>query len=800
MPGLFVYITPLETGAALGRSAQLRGTIGGLGSGGLREIEIQFGVNGPIVPVQVVSPKTTNWSWQGLVPNSVRPGDAVKITVRAKGYIQVKAYPEPEYKDVDGEGVLDATLENIVPLLTLQPIQTTVVTETLPLQLRLSGRLTEGNGPPYAPRLQFRLGQGLLQPVAVSGGAWQLDLSLAPGSHVLKLVARDDFNSESVITTTLKVLRYVRPAAPATNWRTTLAGAPTTASLTGWARLEPRCRDADMSVTSSARLLDPLWLFTRQWQLGEFQAEDAGTPVQARVRATSALVSRTHLGPLTSSSQGMPYDPARMPLEVLAERRRMRARDEGEARMLPLAVEAGQLFLRRLEPLPVGQKYRARLLARYAFVSPGPQTDPAARRLLQSVAGRALDARRLAQALRPPPGQAFAFDPALQVAANDAAALRAVCDVWLAWYDGLCAEPAASSPGAWNPERLEHGLSVAARMSAHTKDALTLTATEFDGGRLDWYHFDTETRVGIDTQGDRAFTRLVETSMPAPITFHGAPAPRFWEMEDARVAYGLVSSGPTDQLQLMAMEYAGTYGNDWFVVPLTLKVGSVTRVESLVVTDSFGVRSLLRPIGDPALPAPHFSMWQLSAADAPVLRNCFFLAPGLGQALEGAVVEEVLLLRDEMANLAWGIESVLEGPLERGLRQQSPPLPQPRLAQDGAARYRLASPAPEHWIPLLPVQQGAADGLTTRLRRGALLAPDGSSLVRAARSEALNAGQSLSLFEEEVPREGARLTRRRRLTRWIDGSTWLWTAFRRDVGRGEGSSGLAFDSLEDPRE
>lgn len=55
------------------------------------------------------------------------------------------------------------------------------------------------------------------------------------------------------------------------------------------------------------------------------------------------------------------------------------------------------------------------------------------------------------------------------------------------------------------------------------------------------------------------------------------------------------------------IEYASTYGNDWFVVPLSLPVGSVTRVDSLVVTDTFGVRSLLRPLGDPALPNPFFS-------------------------------------------------------------------------------------------------------------------------------------------------------------------------------------------------
>ena len=106
----------------------------------------------------------------------------------------------------------------------------------------------------------------------------------------------------------------------------------------------------------------------------------------------------------------------------------------------------------------------------------------------------------------------------------------------------------------------------------------------------------------MGTDGDRKLSALTETTVPAPVSFRGAPAARFWEMEDARIAYGLLPVGPTDLAQLMVIEYAGSYGNDWFVVPLTLPVGSLTRVDSLVVTDTFGVRSLLRPLGDPALP------------------------------------------------------------------------------------------------------------------------------------------------------------------------------------------------------
>jgi hypothetical protein len=56
----------------------------------------------------------------------------------------------------------------------------------------------------------------------------------------------------------------------------------------------------------------------------------------------------------------------------------------------------------------------------------------------------------------------------------------------------------------------------------------------------------------------------------------------------------------------------------------------------------------------------------------------------------------------------------------------------------------------------------------------------------------------LSLFEEEVPRSGLRLVRQFQYARWLDGSTFLWLARRKGVGRGEGSSGLRFDSVDEP--
>jgi hypothetical protein len=95
-------------------------------------------------------------------------------------------------------------------------------------------------------------------------------------------------------------------------------------------------------------------MMTRQWQIGEFQGEDAGSPVQTRVRSTSAVLSRAHMGELTAANvESRLYDPTKTPLETLVERRAMRPASATDTRMLTLTVDAGLRFLRMLELDPV---------------------------------------------------------------------------------------------------------------------------------------------------------------------------------------------------------------------------------------------------------------------------------------------------------------------------------------------------------------------------------------------------------------------------------------------------------------
>ena len=51
----------------------------------------------------------------------------------------------------------------------------------------------------------------------------------------------------------------------------------------GWNRLEGRPRSADFERSLRAEVRDPLWFLTRQWQFGEFEGDDAGSPIDARI-------------------------------------------------------------------------------------------------------------------------------------------------------------------------------------------------------------------------------------------------------------------------------------------------------------------------------------------------------------------------------------------------------------------------------------------------------------------------------------------------------------------------------------
>ena len=371
-------------------------------------------------------------------------------------------------------------------------------------------------------------------------------------------------------------------------------------------------------------------------------------------------------------------------------------------------------------------------------------------------------------------------------------------------------EPDAASP-SWLSDRLEYEFSVGSRLSDRE---YILTATEYCEGHLDWYAFESNQKATLGGANDNAITQTNRKIIPAPVSFHGMPAARFWEFEDAQIDFGSVDAGPTDLARMLLVEFAIDYGNDWFVIPVELDIGSLCRTKSLVITDTFGLQTLIKSNSDSGDQNSIWRMFQISPArgsgSSQPEPNLFFLPPSLISGVSDQPIEEVLFLRDEMANLAWAVERVIESPTEgrinrfeaylksqRNGDQQSPPATpapskQPSPSTPPALSYLLTTVVPDYWVPLLPVKTD--DGL--RLRRGAVLKTDGTTGFVPALGRILEPGVVLSLCEEEVPREGVRVTRSYQFTRWIDGSSHCWLGRRKSVGRGEGSSGLRFDSLE----
>lgn len=582
-------------------------------------------------------------------------------------------------------------------------------------------------------------------------------------------------------------------------------------SITSWMRLEPRCRNAEMNTSLQARVYDPLWLLARQWQLGEFQGEDNGSPVRARWRAEAARLTRYHSGAISPNTMvnAARYDGSRVPLETLVERETIRPATAQPAKpeKLRLAAEAGQHFLRILDLQPLSRDYRAAFIRQYPFPALAPEQraklDHGSLNFFDLMARRVPDGRRLHAAFRSTSASEIFIEPALQIAPADVAEVEKAARLWLQWFEALFSEPEVANP-SWLPERLEYAFSVATRLGDREH---ILTAPEYSEGHLDWYAFDENAEVSLGAAADNAPAEITRTVIPAPVSFRGMPATRFWEFEDAQVDFGSVDAGPTDLGRMLLVEFALAYGNDWFVIPIELEVGSLYRTHSFVITDTFGVRTLIKSSGELGAPHSTWRMFQHSYLRGSGITNpeanMFFLPPSLLKSLESRPIEEVLFLRDEMANLAWAVERLVESSAEQPLNrfeayleqkrqrgQES--LPQPATAPE-ALRYRLTTHLPDYWVPLLPVR--AENGL--RLKRGAVLNTDGAPEPVPALGRILEAGQELSLFEEEVPREGIRVTRGYQFTRWIDGSSHLWLGRRKGVGHGEGSSGLRFDALDE---
>lgn len=580
-----------------------------------------------------------------------------------------------------------------------------------------------------------------------------------------------------------------------------------------WNRLEGRPRATDFDRALRAEVRDALWLLTRQWQLGEFRGEDAGSPVTAMYSVATAPLTRFRPGPHGAPVTDLPAD---RPVEAVAERRPVPFVFGTDPISYDLRLAIGRRWLKLIGASPPLRQFRDSYVERYPIAPPDPTADadtaraahPEVLAYLQAVSGRRMDGYHLYRHL---------VDGGLAADGIGAPGpLRAQLDALgprlVAWFDGLIDQPADVS--SWDVRRLEYHFSVAA--TDPTGGETVLTAPEHTGGELDWHAF------SVDPAGPLGGTAPVpppvnRTVFPAPVRFSGMPLPRWWSIEDGQTNFAAVRPDSTDIIRLIFLEFALVFSNDWYLLPCDLPAGGIAGVQGLAVTDVFGERRWITPAGAGA--DEDWQRWSVYTLDTlgeePVPANTRLLLPAtVPQVATGPALEEVCLIRDEDANLVWGIERTVRlgtGEGRRGSevaaeivahRRRLFPPPDPDDPRAPVA-YQVMSTMPEHWIPFIPVHV-PGDTRAVQLQRAALPSSVDGQPVRprtALLREGLDATTPAAYFvnEEEVPQTGTTLTVAYHRTRWRDGRVAVWLAAGRGTGRGEGSSGLGFDLLVDTR-
>lgn len=610
-------------------------------------------------------------------------------------------------------------------------------------------------------------------------------------------------------------------------------------------RIEPRCRQDSFATGIQARTADPLWMLARQWQTGEFQGEDAGSPIKVELKYSTQRVDSIRLG-----DQREEELPQNVPLETVVEqerndidyRERVRIGQEFERRLRTKWAEDGihgdvNDFINNLrEPNSIGFPQDDD--------TPMYELDHATQRFVRFMRGRVVDGLAVINKSIPGTGdvsQEF---------------INTVCDDVLNWYSKVCKRPLRRHSPAWQPEKLDYSFEIKnyahfsnRDIDSQGKPKTRLIAPDYRNGDLDWYSFSAGpagARGPWKAPDDPDLNPVVAT--PTRIEAMGT-SPRWWAFEDGNTDFGAMDVTKPDLAKLLLMDFVLISGDDWFSIPAPVSLGSLVRVDELKVWNVFGEVTTIKPARKvyhddtewPGLENPgfrpddtlpelsRFDLFTLSSTNnqrppldvrvkIPITMQAFeesdiylptavpgdipipeqiksqisaskvksktmikgmleeqrvkyfltyprpvlFIPPSPGIRLESSPIDEVRFLRDEGANMMWGVEhtvpnglgrpvsgfdaqlgryqrwrerlrKLLSG-LNRLLEFASPsdaerqllenaigdlqdhitdlsPYARPTPAQNEVPKYKLATVVPENWIPFKPVQTESIFGV-----------------------------------------------------------------------------------------
>lgn len=614
-----------------------------------------------------------------------------------------------------------------------------------------------------------------------------------------------------------------------------------------WNRLEPRPRQAEFDTVLQAGVYDALWMLTRQWQFGELQGEDTGSAIFSKIYMQTTAITKIK----TANGTAQTFDDS-IPLEERVENMPYRLDFKSK-------IEAAYFFLKSIDyaaathsmsATNAGKLYRAKLVQLFPLdaaedIQPGDSNETIIGKaktlsnenymnMLNASVSRYFDGFKLYNAILD--NQTTVINNLILGNGDNSLMLDAV-QSFVTWFMSNY-DFGDESSSAWEPSKLEYKFDCA--LPGEDAKNIVLSADQYYSGDLDWFSFDVNKKddAPIDgisgaASGDDMLNvkNQLLSVIPVEAKFAGAPNSRWWQFENGRVDLGNINMQTTDLPKMIFTEYALMYNTDWMLVPYRVPVGTFCEIKGIIVTDVFGQQFFVKAaVQGQTNNWSGWGMYNLSTLEPDGVRSAptdtrLLVLPNVVKNHESKPVEEVYFVRDEMTNSVWAVEShvpnELGGTIDGNTNarafidelNQLDTTPDPNANDvDAMFKYTLANTVPENWIPFIPVHI-KPDPNNPALPINREITLQRASMPRLFNNEfthirpltkLLRDGigdddiQSTPYFinEEEVPRAGVQLTSTFQRTRWYNGKVISWYGYRKQVGRGEGSSGLAYDKVD----
>lgn len=621
-------------------------------------------------------------------------------------------------------------------------------------------------------------------------------------------------------------------------------------------RVETHTHDLNIGNTLKFKIYDPLWMLSRQWQLGEFKGNDAGTAMSVKCKMRISDMDHYFYGndpnaaPNSAITRREPIEPA---VERIDHEITPIVRVESAMYFMELlcSVESSNAAFNKRDTLKV-LRTKFPLFEEIKKFGKAPINNDKVKEFTRGKNIR-LQQFEKAFAKKAFDGYLVYLEALKSKSPEGKGHLKSIpadaLHAYTSWFENRYTPNSKSyenpnpstksTQSAWVNEQLGYDFGVVTGNSV-------LQAKDYSSGKLSWYCFDkTKKRP---TENAKTESKTI-SSLPTIASYTGAPNKRLWQFEDRSVFMGN-STEMQAKGNIAFLQYATMYGNDWMLCPLNIPIGKRLQVEEITIYDTFGIHTVInQPASEIASSQKFGQRWQMYTNAPENIHtdpsdDALMFPPSLMDIQESAPVEEVCLLRDEMANMVWGVEtrigdgcgktldaallaseikdSIDEWNLERihpsRLQINNPGKEEKaKITNSNPAdfNYVVQTSVPLNWIPF-QAQHIDSDtpensifkngGRETILRRATMpcflegeyrpVRPL-SNILRQGIDQDNKVTQPYFINEEEVQGVGTRIQLSYQRSRWLNGETYNWLGYQTQIKNTQGESGLAFDQLTD---